>query len=144
MEMSESGDRILWSYFSKNSLKSITSSIYWDSSPYPFFTESALLADSVIELPCPSVCLFTPSDVVFFFRPFIGPEMIWSVPRPIIVPPFLPPSFLGNLKNSETDKLQNFETPSSFFGGRGGETYFRPSPKEKRKKRNIVFWREKN
>ena len=45
---------------------------------FSFFTESA---DSVVELPCPCVCLSVClcHRVHFFSRPLIGPEITWSV-----------------------------------------------------------------
>ena len=74
-----------------------------------FFTELAPLGQfshRVAMSVCISVCL---SDCVIgciFFQPLIGPEITWSVPRPLIgpLPPLLP---VGNLK---TWKLKNWET----------------------------------
>ena len=46
-------------------------------------------------------CLFAPLDAVFF-RPVIGPEITWLVPRPLICPPSLPPFLPPSLGNFET------------------------------------------
>ena len=65
------------------------------------FTELAPLGrfSHIVSL---SACPFAPSGAVFL-RPFIGSNITWSVPRPLIGPPnTLPP--LGNL---ETWKLWN-------------------------------------
>ena len=44
----------------------------------------------VKDSPCSSVCQSAQLDEVFFSRPLIGPEILWSVPRPPIDPPYLP------------------------------------------------------
>ena len=57
-------------------------------------------ADSVIESPCPSVCVFAPSSprgakevpgeqssLPLFFKPLIGPQVTWSVPGLSLPPP---------------------------------------------------------
>ena len=74
-------------------------------------------ADSVIESQCLDVCLR--HRMHFFFRPLIGPDITWSVPRPLIGPPSLPhsiPPSLGTWKfgNLETWKLGHSEIFSDF------------------------------
>ena len=66
---------------------------------------------------CRSVCLR--HWMHFFMRPLISPEIIWSVPMPLIGPSFLPPPPLPpsletwKLGNLETHKSKNFLDPPS-------------------------------
>ena len=97
------------------------------------FTESAPLGQFSLRVTCPSVCLSICALGCIFFRPLIGPEITWSVPRPLIGPPSFPPS----LRDLETWNLKTLDPKGwgfffpqwfgdLFFVLRGWVIFFRP------------------
>ena len=71
------------------------------------FTESAALhwANSVIEMPCQSVVLSVclRHRMQFFVKPLSGPKITWSIPRPLIGPPYCVISATMDMASSKSD-----------------------------------------